>query len=559
MAGGKETPRQKMIGMMYLVLTALLAMNVSKSILDSFLIINEGLEKSNEGLEDKNVLTMKAFEKNAQENPKKFQERYEKAIKIRKQAEDIFEHIEELKRYLIVKTDGLDTTLLTAENTPDSIFDLHNVSAKDNYDIPTNIMIGPDETNPKDSTVKYSALQLKMEIREFKEALLASFDPSIPEDQNIFHEAEKYFGFPLVKESDGTEVPWEIGNFYHLPIAAIITNLSRIQLDVLNIQADALDNLMKGADRTTFKVDSLYAAVVPVSTYVMSGDSFIANIFVSASSSSIVPEPFIGEKIDEEGNFDPSNHEADRIQDVGGGIIRYAYIPSGIGDHEWGGFLKVKEPGTGAEKILKIKPQSFKVAQKTLAVSATKMNIFYRGLSNPISATAPGIAPGDLTVSCTNGSVSVINKSRGEYAISPGNGKECKITLSGKGSTGERISFPPVEFRVKDVPPPVARFAGVQGSGTAPLIKVKSAQGVIADLENFEFEGVKYTVTSFTLSTIYKGNPVDKRANGNRLTDDQRSLINSLRSGSKLYVEDIVAQGPSGKPVKLGGIKIKIL
>ncbi len=558
MAGGKETPRQKMIGLMYLVLMAMLAMNVSKSILDSFLIINEGLEKSNESLAEKSEITMRAFEKSAEEDAK-FKSGLEKAKKIKNKAEELYNYIDDLKKYVTVKTEGLDTALLDDPNTPDSVFYLQNIGSKDNYDAPTAILIGPDETNPKDSTVRFSGLELKMKIREFKELVLSNFNAK--DDPAIYNEVNKYFGFDPIKESDGKEVPWAMGSFYHLPLAAIITNLSRIQLDVLNVEADAMSMLMGNVDKNRFKVDNLQAKVIANTNYVMMGDSLVADIFVSASSSSIVPEVYITTNqadIDAFAAGEIDESKATKLeQEAEGGIVRYGLRPGSEGDFSWGGFIKVKKPD-GTYDRYPILPQKYTVAKKSLTVSATKMNIFYRGLGNPIKVAAPGIATKDIKVSCSNGSVSPKNKNTGEWIVKPGKGKEATITLSGMVN-GKNVVFGKSGFRVKDVPPPTPFFAGVTGSGTAPASKVKASLGVIAKLQNFEFDGVRYNVTSFTLSTMYKGNLVEKKARGNKVTSDQKSILNSLRSGSKLYVEDIVAKGPSGKPVKLGGIKIKIL
>lgn len=165
MAGGKETPRQKMIGMMYLVLTALLALNVSKEILNSFILINNSLVTTNTNFSSKNAAQMAAFDKELALNPTKVKPFHDKAKAVKEQADSVVKHIEYLKHYLIIKTDKLDSTAIFALRKQwedandvdkpkykvqlDSIFNLKNVNSKDNYDIATNIMIGGEAAKKK--------------------------------------------------------------------------------------------------------------------------------------------------------------------------------------------------------------------------------------------------------------------------------------------------------------------------------------------------------------------------------------------------------------------------
>jgi len=159
MSGGKETPRQKMIGMMYLVLTALLAMNVSKDILNAFVIINEGLQVTNENFMAKNEFTYAQFEKAKANDPAKVAEFYNKAFRAKGLSDEIYLHIEELKKYLIAVTAG-NSSIEEVED--DSLFNLRNVDSKDNYDIPTLWLVGSDPHAPKEG--EWSALELKSKI-----------------------------------------------------------------------------------------------------------------------------------------------------------------------------------------------------------------------------------------------------------------------------------------------------------------------------------------------------------------------------------------------------------
>ncbi len=575
MAGGKETPRQKMIGMMYLVLTALLAMNAPKELINSFVVVNEGLVKSNAGFESKNSLTLKSFEKSAAED-EAYQKGFQTAKSIKAKSSALYKHIEELKRYLMIRTskssfevpEGLSTEnqseltkFLMETPGSDTTYLLKKVLVKDNYDVPTFEMIGSDMANPRPETDYYSALNLKKKIQEFKDVALKDFDKG--KNAALFNTMEKAFSFEDVVDH-GKTMPWEVGTFYHLPLAAVITNLSRMQLDVLNIEADALNELMKDIAGQRFQVDELQARVLPNTNYVMMGDSFKADIFVSASSSAIVPEVYLTK---DKGMIEQINKNVEGVDEsklekiassANGGIVTYGLKSSSEGDFEWGGIVKVKKPdGSGYDKY-PIAPQKYTVAKGNLTISPTAMNVFYRGLPNPVKIAAPGVASNKLSLKCSNAiSVTPKNKSMGEWIVKPGKGKKCECTLIGEVN-GKSKKFGPAGFRVKNVPKPEAKFAGIKASGSTSLSKVKAAAGVIADMGDFDFAGAKFKVVSFTVSTIYKGQPVEKKVKGNRVTSDAKKLIGSLKKGSKLYIEDVKAKGPSGM-VTLGGIKIKIL
>ena len=167
MAGGKETPRQKMIGMMYLVLTALLALNVSKEILNSFVLINDSLVVTNENFTGKNQSQYAAFDAALANDEAKVKQWHSRAYDVKTTSDGLIEHIEDLKQYLIMKTDKMDTTEVmkyvndyknassqsardAAKVMVDSLFSLRNVSSKDNYDVATNIMIGGEEGKLKE-------------------------------------------------------------------------------------------------------------------------------------------------------------------------------------------------------------------------------------------------------------------------------------------------------------------------------------------------------------------------------------------------------------------------
>ena len=286
MAGGKLPPRQKMIGMMYLVLTALLAMNVSKEVLNSFIVINDGLQTTNTNFGQKNQMTYDQFERAYANDPVKVKPWLDKANIVQKEANALVEHLELLKRQVIKETAKY------TDQTPDSMYILRNVDSKDNYDVPTLIMIGDDAANPKEG--EWTATELHGKIDHFRETISKLFDPN--KEKAVLESIEAGLELKAVPKpgSEGGSEPWELGNFYHLPLAAVVTNLSKIQADIRNAEADVIKYLLSNISADDFKFDTLAPYVIPNSNYVIIGDTYRADVIVAAFSTTQDPLLEIG-------------------------------------------------------------------------------------------------------------------------------------------------------------------------------------------------------------------------------------------------------------------------
>jgi len=185
------------------------------------------------------------------------------------------------------------------------------------------------------------------------------------------------------------------------------------------------------------------------------------------------------------------------------------------------------------------------------------MNVFYRGLANPVSISVAGMKDSDLSPSVTNGNLK--RGANGWEVTGLGKGKEAVVSCSAKLPDGSTKNVGSIPFRVKNVPDPVAFFGG-KNAGDSNIGKgeLRAAQGVAARLENFEFEGVKFKVTQFKLTMIIKGQPIEKIAKSAYLTADMKSMIAKASSGQRVFIENIRAVGPDGSPRKLGAISLKI-
>ena len=226
MAGGKQSPRDKMIGMMYLVLLALLAMNVTKSVLNSFVVINGAMTETNEAFAAKNNATMAEFSVQNGLNEAKVLPFYNKAKAVHKASQDLDEYFENLKRHIIAETEGYSPEVLANGN---EWITLDTAEALGDIDRPQTILLGSDEVNPKDGD--WTMKEMKEKISEWEAKVLAQFPANQQKDLESIH-----FVYEDGVNHDGEIEPWHMSHFYHAPLAAVITDISMFQNQVKNYQ-----------------------------------------------------------------------------------------------------------------------------------------------------------------------------------------------------------------------------------------------------------------------------------------------------------------------------------
>ena len=534
MSMGDLPPRQKMISMMYLVLLALLAMNVSKEILNSFVIINDGLERTNEGFEHKNAYTMAEFGKKAALDPEKVRKYYIAAKQVRDLSKEADEFIRDLKSTIISKVEQIPYEVADTLN-------LMMVASKDNHDVPTSLLIGPDANNPVNH--EQSGVALMMRLDNFNKTIRQYISDVLPIEDVEGMDLE--IRMDDMSEGDQT-VTWLVGNFYHMPIASVITNMTRLQAEIKNVEAEVLRTLFSKISADDFTFDNLKIAVKPTNgTYITVGDSFKAEVLIAAYSTTSDPILDIGEITDSVG-FKVDNPDSTNVS-YNNGIATYAVVPRSAGEFEWGGVLRVQKPN--GDLISYPFSSVFTAAEPSLVVSPTKMNVFYRGLSNPISVAVPGVSSDKLSVSVSNAQS---KKTKDGFDVLPGNGKECKVTVTAEVN-GRKQAFPPKLFRVKPVPPPTPEVMGKKGSFNLNKAQLKGVQVVVAKLEDFLFD-LKYLVTSFEMSVTVGGMRQDLKSPNNRLTSKMKSILSKMKPGQSVVFKKITAKRfPNGKPELLNG------
>jgi gliding motility-associated protein GldM len=548
MAGNKLPPRQKMIGMMYLVLTALLAMNVSKDILDVFIIVNDGLERTAINFKDKVDAQYTAFEKAYQENQAKVKPFYDKAKSVQAKADDVFDYITRLKANLIFNTEKLESindAMGPNEDGYDTTLNMANMESKDNYDIPTHVLVGSEPDNPK--TGEFTASELKGKLESFRDELLAYAEPGSSIESGL----KSTFNFEDQKDASGTNNTWEALNFYHTPIAGILTIMSKIQTDVRNAESDIIKQLFANVDAGSFKFNKLEAAIIPTSNYVILGDSFHAEIFLAAYDSTKNPEMHYGTSIDS--NTWVVSEEGKVELKVTGGKGHMAVKADREGEFKWAGVINFKSDD--GRKLPFAWKAAYTVARPSLVVSADKMNVFYKGVDNPVSVSVPGVPADKLSVSISNGS---LTKGKDGYMVRVKSGNETVIRVGATMPDGSKKSMGEAKFRVKTIPNPVPYVAQQTGSAIVKKVILKNTNKIFAKMENFDFD-LTPIVTGYVFSTTVSGGAlVEEKVKGANLNASVQNLIDKSKVNSKVYFEKIEVKMPDGSVRELGPISLKL-
>ena len=539
------SPRQRMINMMYLVLTALLALNVSKEVLDSFFEVNVGVVRTTNEFDIKNNETYSAFMQAVEQNPVKAGPWKEKAFQVREKAEKLERDIQRFKYNLVLSVDGevfLGKKLNSEgdeieENRFEIPFDeltekqqnkkISALDNKENRDVSGELLVNSGEAAKlKQAIISYRSLleSLAGENEVLKHSILTSLDTKD-------------------KGKNGTKgkISWEDYYFEDMPSVAALTLLSKIQSDIRNTEANVIDFLRQEIDAGSLKFTTAEAIQIPTSNFVLRGDSFKAEIFIAAKDTTQDPKIWVGEFEESDSNDYRMVGEYEIIPvKRGKGVFKTRTRTEGL--KEWGGLITMK-----TDMGLKMYPfkGSYLVANKSVVVSPINMNVFYLEVDNPVKISVPGFAAADITASMSNGNLRATKKSIGEYIARPTKKGKAMVTLF-TTIEGKRTKMGAVEFRVKEVPPPKP-FIGGKSEGIIEKQRMLAAGGIHAKLEDFDFKGVRYKVIAYSFTTVYKGDQVTETVNGQKFTTKINAIINNTKSGNSITVSNIMARRTDAK------------
>lgn len=528
MGHGKETPRQKMIGMMYLVYTSMLAMNVSADLLNAFVLVDSGLSQTTHNYATKNAQTYAEFTQAEMLNPGKVKPWREKAEAVHTQSQELYSFIKDLKYNLVKTSDGEKSPALMPNGDVDGML----VETKTNTDVPGLVLI--EQGN---------GAELRKKVASYRDAILNLIDKE--RDSALYGTINEMLNTDdPPATNDGIQHTWESYRFEHIPLVAVLPQLTKVQVDVLNAEADVMSYLMSRIDAGDFKFNRLEAVVIPSSDYVMRGETFSAQVFMAASDTTQRPTIYIGaydsvrnEKTGEWNYSMRGGYDTVPVSDGGRGM--YRRVAASTGRVSWGGLVEFAGPQ--GDKIRLPFKHSYTVSEASVAVSPTKMNVFYLGVDNPVDISASGVPLDQIKVSVSDGTIT--RSGNGYLARVTGRpGAVVKVTVSAGGKVmGVK------DFRVKKVPDPLPSLFGVSPDAmTLRKSQLTSSQGVVAAMpEDFDFD-MKFTVLGFTVGAVVGGYLTEQVSTGPQFTDRQKQLMQNLTAGMQLTITNIRVKGPDG-------------
>lgn len=508
-----------MINMMYLVLTALLALNVSAEVLNSFRLIDDGIKATNQSLVSKNAALMGQFEQKNANNPVKTEPFIKEARKVQLLSQDFYSYIEDLKADIIAKSGGMD--------------DDGGLKGKKDVDVGTRLLVDQKK-----------GYELQQKVNELRSQLLLS---GVLNDEDIKKLDQQ---MPLSTSYDKTEAErlgkkdWVSYNFEKVPVAATIALLSKLQGDVRNAETLMLSEIYKKVDVGVYKFDKLFATSINENSFVLAGQQeFRTDIFVAATSSTQEVEVFVGDFKDaaamyEQGTTKLKEEVADfplkdgyQKLDVRGGMASFSELSNKVGINSRTGVIKLREPDGVGFRYLPFE-FNYQSSKSTAVVSPEKMNVLYIGVANPLAISVPGVPADKITAKISNGSISGSNGAYNAKVTGTGN-----VTVDVYADIdGKSKKMGDMTFRVKKIPKPIPIVLG-KGSSRMPKNRFAIAQTIDLDLKDFVFE-VPFQVIEYTymisIDGEIQGN--NKTVKSNILAQDIKETINKAKAGKKVMV-----------------------
>ena len=504
MASANESPRQKMIGMMYLVLTALLALNVSKEILNAFVIVNSSLTKTTGTLNSSNEQLYNEFDLARQTDPKRVTANWEKAQKVKKAALELSDFIVSLKKKLVEKT----------ENLPEKVADtlqLAFATHKEDNTIPTHLMIGKSEDG---STGEAGRLKKKME--EYLALLKSEIEP-----RDL---ASMQLGIDFaVPTQDKEKQSWELYNFYDTPLAASVTILSKLENDVKQAEGKTVAYLLHQYDQDLIKFDTIAPKIIAPKNYILLGDDYSADVFVAAFSRTQVPHIQL-----QGGDTVP----------VEGGIGKYKVHSNKEGIFKWNGEISLQSrKGT----TLKYPFESeYIVAKPFVSVEPEKMNVLYVGAENPLSISVPGIPSEKVSATISSGKLVQVEK--GRYMATGMVGNKVEVTVTATMESGEKRIMGKKEFRVKQLPRADAMLGNLRNPDLVPRDVVKSTPSLSGKYDDNFLFNLPCKVIGYKLTVLSNNQVVfDDTIKGNKFNQNKKvaSLLSHIKANDKVLLSKI--------------------
>lgn len=511
-------PRQKMINLMYIVLTAMLALNVSSDVLDGFTQVHHGIDRTNANVGARNDALYRQLGDVADSNPAKGAQWQQLAQQARSNTAELWAYVDSLKLAIVRQADGEDGDPLNFKNRED-------------LDASSIVMLAPGKGHGE---------QLRRRIDAYRELMMPLVDDSAK--QAVLQQVLSTTWTPTLPSL--TTMSWEEARFGHMPAVAAVTLLTKLQNDILYAEGEVLASLYGRIDASDVRVNGLNAFVIPHSSIVMRGGEYQADIVLAAVDTTQRPQIYVDGR------------------PLANNSGQYRVPASRDGKFDFSGYLQVLH-GDGTESRHPFS-SSYTVIEPMATVSATMMNVLYAGIDNPVSISVPGVPMAGVMATMTNGSLS---RKGDAWIARPSKVGENAVIAITADIDGKRTNVANHTFRVRRLPDPAAYIAYVdkQGSqqrykGGRPLAKASllGAKQLEAAIDDGLID-TKFAVQSFqTVTFDAMGNAMPENSAGAQFSDRQRKQIQRLGRGKRFFITSIKAAGPDGTVRDLSPMEVII-
>jgi gliding motility-associated protein GldM len=495
-----KEPRQLMINLMYLVLTAMLALNVSAEIINAFFALNSGIKQSSEMVAKTHEGILKGIKTSVDAEPK-----YQQYMGIANDAKKISEGFATYMK-------GVNDELVTAAGGLDE----HHTDGR------------PKKYKDKDVTTNMFTLEGKGKGAEVEKMINETRVKLLGLIKDPKEKAELEKKMPLLVDAvppDSKAKTWVDLKFKQMPVAAVMPALSKIAADAITSETAILNwCLDKSSGKEIVKFDGFRVAIAPKKAYLTRGDKFEAEVYMAA--------------------FSKTNNNVTISVNGSGlpvreGVAVYSTGPQNdLGEKTVSATATIKNPFTGNTETVKGELK-YEVGEKSVTVSAEKMNVFYIGVSNPVAVSAAGIPTSQLKVSMSGGDIS--RGSDGNYVVTCSRPGKAIITVSGGGMTANK------EFRVKPIPDPVAKINvgsdDQSKGGTITAAMAQNITGVIAELKNFDFDA-RCNIQSFVLLRVPRRDDIQQANVSGAFGPEAQRLLAQAKPGDSYQFQAVKARCP---------------
>ena len=491
-----------MINLMYVVLMAMLALNVSTEVLQGFSLVEESLNRTTANSSQQNATMYGSFEEQMKKNPEKVRQWFEKATTVKQMSDSLYNFAQQLKEAIVREADGKNG-------------DVKNIENKENLEAANQVMLAPGTGKGKalyDAINAYRTKILSMVTDEQQKKIISS---------NLSTE--------LPKNAMTMGKNWQEYMFEDMPVAAAVTLLSKLQSDIRYAEGEVLHTLVANVDVKDIRVNKLDAFVIPEKTTLYPGEQFVSQIVMAAVDTTMQPEIYIN---------------GTRVNTTNG---RYSFSAGGVGEHQFSGYLITRN--AAGEELRRDFTQKYSVIPTPdgATVAADLMNVLYAGFKNPISVSVPGIPANQVTVSMSGGSLTPTGN--GHYiAVPSAVGKDVSFNIS-VNDHGKTRSLTPFTFHVRKLPDPTPymivgdnRFRG----GRLAKASLMGASGIKAAIDDGLLD-IEFRVTGFEAVFFDNmGNAVPMVGNGSQFSERQKDAFRKLSRNRRFYISRIHAIGPDG-------------